>query len=90
MIGNYGPVAVGIHVSPYFQRYSSGIIDDPSCVNQAPNHGVTVVGYGTDRGHEYWLVRNSWGPNWGESGYFRMARNKNMCNIMSMAYYARD
>ena len=57
-------------------------------MNRAPNHGVVVVGYGTDRGRDFWMIRNSWGPNWGEAGYFRMARGKNMCNILSMAYYA--
>jgi len=71
------PVSVAIQANlPSFQAYSSGIYSDPSCGSQL-DHGVLVVGYGYDILHnmDYWIVKNSWGPNWGENGYIRIQRN---------------
>jgi C1A family cysteine protease len=67
-----GPVAVGIDGSN-IQLYSSGIFDE-DCSED--NHAVVLVGYGVEAdGKEFWLVRNSWSPNWGENGHIRVAKN---------------
>ncbi|XP_029104318.1 cathepsin S-like [Scleropages formosus] len=86
-VATVGPVAVSIDATHSFVRYGKGIYHDPRCT-QTPNHAVLVVGYGTHRGQDYWLVKNSWGTDWGENGYVRMARNKkNLCGIANQAIY---
>ncbi|CAN4084166.1 unnamed protein product [Withania somnifera] len=68
------PISVGIAADQYFHSYGSGIYDG-SCYPRM-NHAVTVIGYGTsDDGVKYWLVKNSWGTDWGEQGYIRIARD---------------
>ncbi|KAJ8921571.1 hypothetical protein NQ315_010476 [Exocentrus adspersus] len=74
-VATIGPISVAINADG-LQHYVSGVFDDASCNGIILNHGVLVVGYGTDDGKEYWLVKNSWGVNWGEEGYVRMTRNK--------------
>ncbi|XP_018601154.1 cathepsin S-like isoform X2 [Scleropages formosus] len=86
-VATVGPVSVGINATHSFYLYSGGIFDDPQCTSNT-NHAVLVVGYGTDNGQDFWLVKNSWGTAWGESGYARMARNKNnRCGIASLPVY---
>jgi len=83
-VSSIGVVSVAIQASDDFMFYSSGVYDG-SCSSdpQQLNHGVAAVGYGAD----FWVVRNSWGSSWGESGYIRMARGKNICGIADVASY---
>ncbi|PWA87439.1 hypothetical protein CTI12_AA129810 [Artemisia annua] len=66
------PVSVAIHSGFLFQFYSNGVFSG-SCGTNV-NHGVTVVGYGEERGRKYWIVKNSWGKDWGEDGYMKIKR----------------
>lgn len=67
------PVSVAIQADQrVFQAYSSGVFDSAEC-GTALDHAVTLVGYGTEGGQDYYLMRNSWGSSWGESGYMKMA-----------------
>jgi cathepsin F len=77
-----GPLAVALNANP-LQTYSSGILDLTStqCPTSSINHAVTMVGYGNASGKDYWLVKNSWGKSWGESGYFRIRRGNGTCGI---------
>jgi len=51
------------------------------------DHAVNVIGYGNSFGVPYWTIRNSWGSAWGEQGFARIARNKNMCEIAYIPSY---
>eukprot|EP00727_Mastigamoeba_balamuthi_P002199 m51a1_g11977 putative cysteine peptidase precursor (312) ;mRNA; r:847103-848038 len=80
----YGPLSIAIEADQaVFQNYQSGILDSTKC-GTTLDHGVALVGYGTENGKAFWTVRNSWGSSWGENGYIRMARGKNMCGINGM------
>ena len=69
------PVSVAIEAdTATFQFYKSGILDSTKC-GTTLDHGVVVVGFGEDNGQEYWTVKNSWGSDWGEDGYIRIARS---------------
>jgi len=54
---------------------------------QDVNHAVLAVGYGVENGVPYWLIKNSWGADWGDSGYFKMEMGKNMCGVATCASY---
>ena len=84
-LASIGPVSVAIDASPSsFRRYRSGVHYSYSCSSSRMNHAVLAVGYGSEGGQDYFLVKNSWGYSWGNGGYIKMARNRgNNCGIAS-------
>ncbi|XP_034826449.1 cathepsin K-like [Maniola hyperantus] len=83
----YGPVSVTINANEAVFHYDSGMFYDPSCNKQRLNHAVTVVGYGRRDGVDYWIVKNSWGEDWGEDGYILFSATDNNCHILEDAFY---
>jgi cathepsin L len=83
------PVSVAIDAGHNsFQLYKSGVYYEPACSASNLDHGVLAVGYGTSGSSDYWLVKNSWGTDWGMAGYIQMSKNRNNnCGIATAASY---
>jgi len=91
-VATKGPVCVGIDAGHQsFQFYGGGVYYEPECGHSVDkiNHAVLLIGYGTEpNGQKYWLIKNSYGPEWGEKGFAKLARNvTNYCAIASYALY---
>ena len=80
---NYGPTSVCFEVVDGFSDYKAGVYTSSTCGNTQTdvNHAVLAVGYGSEDGMDYWLVKNSWGSDWGDEGFFKIERGVNMCGI---------
>nr|CAD7426143.1 unnamed protein product [Timema monikensis] len=81
-IANHGPIVCGVCASSQgFMLYHSGIFslrhDGENCTTL--NHAITLWGYVNDNNSSYFILKNSWGPTWGESGYMRLQMGENNC-----------
>ena len=85
-----GPTSVAIEASCLaFQLYISGIINNCFCgTTIKPDHAALAVGYGTENGQAYYLVKNSWGSAWGDNGYVKIANNGDGDGVCGIQLYA--
>jgi len=85
-----GPISVAIDAEYDLQMYKSGIFSSTSCSNTTLDHAVLLVGYGiTPTNKTYYIVKNSWGTEWGEDGYVYFSADiPNMCGIATDSCYA--
>jgi len=77
------PTAVAIQANmPCFQFYQTGVMDNVRCGTNL-DHAVLAVGYGTENGSDYWLVKNSWASTWGDKGYIKlgMVEGDGICGV---------
>jgi C1A family cysteine protease len=84
-----GPTSVTVEADTLvFQFYQSGIFDSDKCGTNL-DHAITAVGYGSEDGQDYYIVRNSWGAVWGEQGYIRIAakEGKGVCGIQQISLW---
>ncbi|KAF8695194.1 hypothetical protein HU200_037652 [Digitaria exilis] len=88
-VGLVRPVSVAFEVINGFRLYKSGVYTSDHCgtTPMDVNHAVLAVGYGVENGVPYWLIKNSWGADWGDKGYFKMEMGKNMCGVATCASY---
>jgi len=97
LVHDKGPVAIAMLVGETaFRHFSSGIygeteaaLDCPDFDEAGTNHAMAIVGYGLDEesGKDYWIVKNSWGADFGESGYVNVEMGKNICGIENDVVY---
>lgn len=79
----YGPLTASFYVTEGFTSYKGGIFTDPNnwCLTALTMQTALLVGYGTENGVDYWLIKNSMGTDWGEKGYIRFQRRKTICGF---------
>ncbi|XP_030554227.1 cathepsin L1 [Drosophila novamexicana] len=89
VIATLGPLACSMNAGAIsFEQYDGGIYEDEECNQDEVNHSVVVVGYGTENGRDYWIIKNSYSQNWGEAGFMRLPRNAgSFCGIASECSY---
>jgi len=88
------PVLVGVQANQFaFQFYSGGVLSNGFLCGDQMDHAIVAVGYGTHRGQDAFIVRNSWGTGWGEDGYVYISTSESanggngVCGILSAPVY---
>jgi cathepsin B len=87
-IMTHGPVEAGFMVYEDFPHYKSGVYQHTKG-NMIGGHAVKLLGWGVEGTQKYWLVANSWNTNWGDQGYFKIAKGQNECMIEDMVFAGR-
>lgn len=77
-----GPVEAAFTVYNDFLQYKSGVYQHTTG-SALGGHAVKLMGYGVENGTKYWLVANSWNPDWGDNGFFKIIRGRDECGIES-------
>tara|TARA_B110000285_G_scaffold157237_1_gene175418 strand:+ start:2267 stop:3187 length:921 start_codon:yes stop_codon:yes gene_type:complete len=81
ILHHFGPISIGID-STTMEGYKGGIFTADMCSNDI-DHAVTIIGYTNDA----WIIKNSWGPEWGVNGYLYLERGKNACGVAEYMVY---
>lgn len=79
----YGPLSAAFTVYSDFPTYKSGVYKHTTG-EALGGHAILIVGWGSDNGEDYWIVKNSWNEQWGNNGYFWIARGSDECGIEDM------
>lgn len=84
LVYTHGAAVVSLHAGGTLDKVRAGGQIFAGCTpkqGESRDHAVAVVGYGNGTAGPYWLIKNSWGPRWGDKGYFKLRRGVGMCGI---------
>lgn len=83
VVAKRGPLSIAVNGFE-IAHYKKGILTEDHCSSSGfLTHAVLLVGYGTEKDTDFWLIKNSWGTKWGEKGYVRISRGENTCALMN-------
>jgi len=88
-LGTFGPLSVAFDVTNDLMNYKEGVYTSDECSSDPMhvNHAVLAVGYDSKASTPYWIIKNSWGTDFGVKGFFNIKMNENMCGIANYAVY---
>jgi len=82
-----GPISVTVEAdTATFQGYQGGVINSDAC-GRSLDHAITAIGWGSDDKQDYYIVRNSWGAEWGDAGYLKIAAGGDYCGIENISVF---